>query len=146
MAQMIKNPPAVQENWVWSLGREDPLEKGTATRSSILAWRISWTEEPEGLTMGLQRVRHNWATNTHISFFLHPEYLTHWKRPWCWERLRAGGEGTTVDATVGWHHWHNGHGFGWTPGVGDGQRAWRAAVRGVAKESDTAEWLNWKMD
>ena len=47
---------------VWSLGQEDPLEKGMATHSSILAWRIPWTEEPA--TMDLQTVRHYWATNT----------------------------------------------------------------------------------
>ena len=46
---MVKNPPAIQEVWVRSLGREDPLEKQTATHSSILAWRIPWTEEPGGL-------------------------------------------------------------------------------------------------
>ena len=43
MAQLVKNPPAMQENWVQSLGREDPLEKGKATHSCILAWRIQWT-------------------------------------------------------------------------------------------------------
>ena len=60
VAQMIKNLPAVQETWVLSLGWEDPLEKGMATRSSILAWRIPWTEEPGRLqSMGLQRVRHD---------------------------------------------------------------------------------------
>ena len=46
---MVKNPPAMQEVWVRSLGREDPLEKETATHSSILAWRIPWTGEPGGL-------------------------------------------------------------------------------------------------
>ena len=51
--------------WVWSLGQEDPLAKGMAAHSSILAWRIPWTDEPGGLkSMGWQRVRHNWATNT----------------------------------------------------------------------------------
>ena len=56
MSQMVKNPPAVQESWVQSLGREDPLERGTAAHSSILAWRIPWTEEPGRLqSMGLQR-------------------------------------------------------------------------------------------
>ena len=48
VAQMIKNLPAMQ-TWVQSLGQEDPLEKGMATHSIILAWRIPWTEEPEGL-------------------------------------------------------------------------------------------------
>ena len=46
VAQMIKIPPAIQETWVWSLGLEDPLEKEMATHSSILAWRIPWTEQP----------------------------------------------------------------------------------------------------
>ena len=58
VAQMVKNLPAMQETQVLSLGWEDPLEKGMATHSSILAWRIPWTEEPGGLQfMGLQRVR-----------------------------------------------------------------------------------------
>ena len=43
VAQLVKNPPAMQETWVWSLGWEDPLEKGKATHSSVLAWRIPWT-------------------------------------------------------------------------------------------------------
>ena len=49
VAQMVKNLPAVQETWVWSLGQEDALEKVMATHSSILAWRIPQTEEPGGL-------------------------------------------------------------------------------------------------
>ena len=60
---MVKNPPAMQETqemWVQSLGREDPLEESMATYSSILAWRIPWTEEPGGLqSIGTQRVRHD---------------------------------------------------------------------------------------
>ena len=60
VAQMIKNLPAVQEILVHSLAWEDPLEKGIATHSCILAWRIPWTEEPGGLQfMGLQRVGHD---------------------------------------------------------------------------------------
>ena len=46
VAQMVKNLPAMQEAWVHSLGQEDPLEKGMATPSSVLAWEIPWTEEP----------------------------------------------------------------------------------------------------
>ena len=57
---MVKNLPAMQETWVLFLGQEDPLEKYMATHSSILAWRISWTEEPGGLqSSGLHRVGHN---------------------------------------------------------------------------------------
>ena len=52
---VVKNLPAVQETWVQSLGWDDPLEKGKATHSSILAWRIPWTIQ----SMGLQRARHN---------------------------------------------------------------------------------------
>ena len=55
VAHLVKNPPAMQETWVLSLGWEDPLEKGRATHSSILAWEIPWTEEPNGLQfLGLQ--------------------------------------------------------------------------------------------
>ena len=56
VAQLVKNLPAIQETWVQSLGQEDPLEKGMGTLSSILAWRILWTEEPGGLqSMELQK-------------------------------------------------------------------------------------------
>ena len=55
VAQMVKILPAMQETWVQSLGGEDPPEKGMATHSSVLAWRIPWTEEPCGLQpMGSQ--------------------------------------------------------------------------------------------
>ena len=55
-----KESPAVQETWVRSLGREDPLEEGMATHSSVLAWRIPWTEEPGGRqSMGSERVGHD---------------------------------------------------------------------------------------
>ena len=60
VAQTVQRLPAMQETWVRSLGQEDPLEKEMATHSSILAWRIPWTEEPGRLqSMGLQRVRHD---------------------------------------------------------------------------------------
>ena len=59
----------MQETWVWSLGWEDPLEKEMVTHSSILAWRIPWMEKPGKLqSMGLQRVRHDWATSLTHSF------------------------------------------------------------------------------
>ena len=63
VTQWVKNPPAMQkkqETWVRCPGQEDPLEEGMAVQSSILAWRILWTEEPGGLWfMGLQNVRRN---------------------------------------------------------------------------------------
>ena len=60
VVQMVKNPSAMQQTGVQALGQEDPLEKGMATHSSILAWKIPWTEESGGLqSMGLQRVEHS---------------------------------------------------------------------------------------
>ena len=79
-----------------------------------------------------------WSSNTLATWC---EELTHWKRPWCWERLRAGGEGATE--LVGWRHCLNGHGFGWTLGVGDGQGGLACCSSWGHKESDMTEWLNW---
>ena len=60
VAQMVKNLPTMQETQVQSLGWEDPLEEGVATHSSVLAWRIPWTEEPGGLqSVELQRAGHH---------------------------------------------------------------------------------------
>ena len=80
VVQMVKKLPAMQETWILSLGQEDPQEKGMVTHSSILTWRIPWTEESGGpQSMGSQRVRHNWATNTHT----HTHIYTH---------IRIGGQ------------------------------------------------------
>ena len=66
VAQTLKNPPVMWETWVQSLGWEDPLEKEMATHSSILARRIPWTEESDGLpSVGSKRVEHNSTINTH---------------------------------------------------------------------------------
>ena len=66
VAQVLRNPPAMQKAWVLSLGWEDSLEKGMVTHSIILAWRILWTGDPGGLqSMGLQSVGHDRATHTH---------------------------------------------------------------------------------
>ena len=77
---MVKNGPAMQETWVQSLGREDPLEKGIATHFSILAWRIPWTKESGRLqSMGLQRVRHTLSTNAY--------YIRNHNRVWSCENV-----------------------------------------------------------
>ena len=89
VAQLVKNLPAMQATWVWSLGWEDPLEKGTTTHSSILTWTIPWIQKDWCWC---------WNSNTMATWC---EELTHWKRPWCWERLRAGGEGDDR----GWDGW-----------------------------------------
>ena len=65
VAQMVKYLPAMRETWIQFLGQEDPLEKEMAIHSSTLAWKTPWTEEPGRLqSMGLRRVRHDWATFT----------------------------------------------------------------------------------
>ena len=101
VAQMVKNLPALWETGVWSLDLEDPLQKEMATHSSILAWKISWTEEPGGLQlMGLQRVGHDWVTNTftfiyyysiiHNSFTASKSFVSpihHSLPPYPWQQL-----------------------------------------------------------
>ena len=81
----------------------------------------------------------SWSSSTLATWC---EELTHWKRPWCWERLRAGGEVATQDEMVGWHHWLNGHEFGWTLGVGDGQGGLACCSSWGCKESEMIK-MNW---
>ena len=72
MAQTVKRLPAMRETQVQSLGWEDLLEKEMTTHSSILAWKIPWTEEPGRLqSMGSQRVGHDWVTSLSLSFTKH---------------------------------------------------------------------------
>ena len=92
------NPPRVygQDSWE-SHGRQGGQTSQSQRKSTL---NINWKDW-------------SWSTSTLATWC---EELTHWKRPWCWEGLRAGGEGATEDEMVGWHHRHNGHGFGWTLG------------------------------
>ena len=83
VVQMVKNSPAMWETWVQSLGWEDPLEEGMATHSSILAWRIPRDRGARLQSMGLQRVRHNWATKhtyTYAYAYTHTHTHTHTNR------------------------------------------------------------------
>ena len=81
-----------------------------------------------------------WSSDTLTIWW---EELTYWKRPWCWERLKAGGEGTTEDEMVGWHHWLNGHEFEQAPGVGYGQGSLACCSSWGCKELDMTEQLKW---
>ena len=65
VAQTVKNLPAIQETQVGSLGQENPLEKGVATHSSILAWRTLWTEEPQATVHGVTKSQTGLSTHTH---------------------------------------------------------------------------------
>ena len=88
----------------------------------IRALRVLWTARrsnqsiPKEISPGFHWKDWCWSWNSN-TLATWCEELTHWKRPWGWQRLRAGGEGTTEDEMVGWHHWLNGHEFGYTPGV-----------------------------
>ena len=86
MAQLVKNLPAIGETWVWSLGWEVAMEKGTATHSSILAWRVPWTEQPGELqSMRSQRGRYGWATYTlliHQGHFIINKLWSSWEILW----------------------------------------------------------------
>ena len=141
MAQRLKRLPAMRETWVRSLGWEGLQEKETATHSSILAWRIPWTEEPGGLqSTGSQRVGHDWATS------LTP--LTPHDKTIKTQIESTGFPGGSVDQEFN----HNAADPGSVPGLGrcsaDGtgyplqysglqnsmdRAAWQATVHGVAK-------------
>ena len=86
MAQLVKTLPAMQETWVWSLGWEDPLEKGKATHSSILAWRIPWTVYYTGsqrvvrdwLSLSISLVLWSFSSHSQSFFFLHKYFSSVW--------------------------------------------------------------------
>ena len=96
MAQLVSNLSATQETWVWSLSQEDPLEKGMATRSSLLPWRIPWIEEPCRLqSKGKQRVGHNWMTSTHLCLLI----------LFCLSTFTHSGVSVFMEATSIWFNW-----------------------------------------
>ena len=100
VAWMVKNLLTIPETWVLFLGQEDPLEKGMATHSSILAWRIPWTEEPGGLqSMGSLRGGHDWATSLSLFTF------TQWRRQWQPTPVFLPGESHGQRRLVGYSPW-----------------------------------------
>ena len=95
VARRIKNLPAVQETWVQSLGWEDPLKKGMTTHSSMLDWRIPWTEQPVGLQSTVSHVVHDWVTNstTIVCWLFSFSWIVWETRAWSlgWEALLEKG-------------------------------------------------------
>ena len=110
--------------------------------------RVPWTARrsnqsiPKEISPGVHWKDWCWSWNSSTLATWCKE-LTHWKRPWCWEDWEQEKKGTTEDEMVGWHHWHNRQGFGWTPGVGDGQGGLVCCDSWGRKESDRTEQLNW---
>ena len=104
--------------------------------------RVPWTAQRSNqATLNIHWKDWSWSTNTLATWC---KELTHWKKPWCWERLKAGGEGESIeDEMIGWHHQLSGHEFEQGPGVGDGQQSLVCCSPLGHKESDMTEWLNW---
>ena len=139
MAQKVKNLLAVLETWVWSLRWEDHLEKGKATHSIILAWRIPWTEEPGGLqSRGSQRVRHDgdWATCTAFKISLRggtsdKEFASHCRR------CKRHGFSSWVGKILWRRKWRPTPVF--LPGESKGQSSLAGYSPCSQKESDTTD-------
>ena len=109
LVQSVKNLPVMQETQFQSLCWEDPLEKGMAIHSSILAWRIPWTEGPGRLqSMGLRRVRHNWATKfIHSGWFDEPNWAEVWEDPMLVREaaeMKGQGRISSFSPSPGMHH------------------------------------------
>ena len=101
MAKTVKNLPAVRETQVHSLGREDPLEKEMATHSSILAWRIPWTEEPGGLVHGVAKSRSRACTHMYTSHGIkRNEVLMHATKWMNLENIMPSERSQTKEASV----------------------------------------------
>ena len=140
--QSVKNLSAVQETGVQSLGWEDPLKKEMATHSSILAWKISWTDGPGGLqSMGSQRVGHDWATNTYTHFLgplrnLFSSGLLAFKN--LFEDF-FGRNDAEVETPVLWPP----HAKSWLIGKdSDAERHWGQEEKGTT-EDEMAGWHHW---
>ena len=106
VAQMVKNLPAMQETWIWSLSQEDPLKKGMPTHSCILAWKIPWPKKPGGLqSMESQKVGHDWVTNTHTTICWINEWRDGWmnKQSFClgWESCLLRIQSQEVGLSLG---------------------------------------------
>ena len=129
ITHLLKNPPEMRETWIQFLGWDDPLEKGPL--------RVPWTLRRSNQSIlkeispeySLERCW-SWNSNTLATWC---EELTHWKRPWCWERLKQEEKGTTEDGMVGWHHWLDDMSLSKFWELVMDREALRAAVHGVSK-------------
>ena len=135
LAQRLKRLSAMQETWVRSLGREDPLEKEMATHCTILAQRIPWTEEPGRLqSTGSQRVGHDWVTSLHFTSLIGRDQDA--EKDWGQEK------GAAEDEMVRQNYQLNAHECEQTPGDSEGQASLVCYSPWGHKEWDMTEHLN----
>ena len=137
--------------WMWELDYKESLAPKNWCFWTVV-WRrllrVPWTARRSNQSilkrsiLGVHWKDWCWSWNSN-TLATSCEELTHWKRPWCWEGLRAGGEGDDRDGMAGWHHQLNGHGFGWTLGIGDWQGGLVCCDSWGHKELDMTERLNW---
>ena len=140
VAQTVKNLPAMRETWVWSLGWKEPLEKGKATLSSILAWRNPWTEKPGSLqSIGLQRVEHDWRDLTHAHIFFIS--LLRWRSGKEFAYQCRWGEFKPWVTKIPWRRARQPTPVFW-PGKLHGQKSLVGYSPWGCKESDTTDWLS----
>ena len=138
----------VRENWT----RKKP-ERQSINHFELWCWkrllRVPWTGRRSNQSVlqeisaeySMHRKDWCWSWNSNTLGSLCEE-LNHWKRPWCWERLKAGEKGKTEDEVVGWHHWLNGHESEQALGDGGGQGSLACCSPWGHKESDMTEWLS----
>jgi len=162
VTQLVKNPPATREMWVWSLGWEYPLEKGKATHSSILAgeflglYNSPWGHKkshldfkdikpvhPKGSQPWIFIGRTDAEAETPILWLPDVKNWLIEKDPDAGKDWRREDKGMTEDKIIGWHYWLDWHQFEQAPGVGDGQGSLVSCSPWDHKDSDTTERLKW---
>ena len=151
VGQLVKNLPIMQETWIWSLGWEDPLEKGMATHSSILSWKISWTEDPGGYSPQCCKSRTQLST---LSLCLseapraappHPTHPANREERVLPETHETWGHGEELPATGSWSHRSSCHSLRVKAGR---IKEWNTSISSppISSYAGAAHWLNpiWK--
>ena len=149
MLAKIESRRRGQQRMRWLDGITDSMDMSLSKPQGLVVDREAWHAAVHGVTKSWTWLSNwtelNWKSTDQVSKYLTrpPSSGYHLKRPWCWERLKAGGEGDNREWMVGWHHWLDGHEFEQALGVGDGQGSLACCSPWGCKELETTEWLNW---